>query len=97
MHLPDNVKVSVNDESADEPVSWNLYTCTERFILESETMPTDQQLRNSDVRLEEHFSTLIHGNNSDGRVCVVEVCTARDSPLTNTVRQRLHDISSAER
>ena len=30
-------------------------------------------------------------------VCVLEVCAARDSPLTNTVRQRLHDISSAER
>ena len=40
---------------------------------------------------------MMHGNNSDGRVCVLEVCPARDSPLTNTVRQRLHDISSAER
>ena len=30
-------------------------------------------------------------------VCVLEVCTARDSPLANTVRQRLHNISSAER
>ena len=39
----------------------------------------------------------MHGNNSDGRVCVLEVCAARDSPLANTVRQRLHDISSAER
>ena len=39
----------------------------------------------------------MHGNNSDGRVCVLEVCAARDSPLTNTVRQRLHDISSTER
>ena len=39
----------------------------------------------------------MHGDNSDGRVCVLEVCAARDSPLTNTVRQRLHDISSAER
>ena len=39
----------------------------------------------------------MHGNNCDGRVCVLEVCAARDSPLTNTVRQRLHDISSAER
>ena len=30
-------------------------------------------------------------------VCVLEVCTARDSPLANTVRQRLHNISSAEK
>ena len=30
-------------------------------------------------------------------VCVLEVCAARDSPSTNTVRQRLHDISSAEK
>ena len=39
----------------------------------------------------------MHGNNYDGRVCVLEVCAARDSPLTKTFRQRLHDISSAER
>ena len=56
-----------------------------------------QHLRNSDSCLEENFSALMHGSNSDGRVCVLEVCAARDSPLTNTVRQRLHDISSAER
>ena len=30
-------------------------------------------------------------------VCVLEVCAGRVPPLTNTVRQRLHDISSAER
>ena len=30
-------------------------------------------------------------------LCVLEVCAARDSPLTNTVRQGLHDISVAER
>ena len=31
-------------------------------------------------------------------VCVfLRCCAARDSPLTNTVRQRLDDISSAER
>ena len=39
----------------------------------------------------------MHGNDSDGRVCVLEVCAARDSEMTNTVRQKLHDISSAER
>ena len=50
-----------------------------------------QQLRKSDLCLEENFSALMHGNNSNGRVCVLEVCAARDSPLTNTVRQRPHD------
>ena len=30
-------------------------------------------------------------------MCVLEVYAARASPLTNAVRQRLHDISSAER
>ena len=30
-------------------------------------------------------------------MCVLEVCAARDSLLTNIVRQRFHDISSAER
>ena len=83
VHLPDNVNVSENDESADEPVSENLDSCTERSFL--------IQLRNS-VVCEDNFSALMHGNNSDGRVCVLEVCAARDSPLTITVRQRLHDI-----
>ena len=40
VHLPDNVNVSENDESADEPVSENLDSCIERY-LESETMPND--------------------------------------------------------
>ena len=39
----------------------------------------------------------MHGNGTDGRLCVLEVCAARDSPLTNNVRQRLHDNSVAER
>ena len=73
VHPPDNVNVSENDESIDEPVSEN-HLC-----------------------LEENFSALMQGNNSDGRVCLLEVCAAHDSPLTNTVRRRLHDISSAER
>ena len=30
-------------------------------------------------------------------VCLLEVCAARDSPLTTAVRQRLHDNSSAEK
>ena len=29
--------------------------------------------------------------------CVLQVCAARDSPLTNTGRQRLRDVSMAER
>ena len=98
MHLPDNVNVSENDESAAEQVSENLDRCIERsFLSQRQCRLMKQQLRNSDVCLEENFSALMHGHNSDGRVCVLEVCAARDSPLTNTVRQRLHDISSAER
>ena len=56
-----------------------------------------QQLRKSESYLEESFSALMHGSCSDGRLCVLEVCAARDTTLTNTVRQRLHDISVAER
>ena len=100
VHPPDNVNVSENDESADEPVSESLDTCIERsFLSQRQCRLIYQQLRNSDSSLEENFSALMHGNNSDGRVCVsvLEVCAARDSPLSNTVRQRLHDISSAER
>ena len=89
---PDNVNVSENDESADEQVSENLDSCIERSFL------SQRQCRlNSDSCLEENFSALMHGKNSDGRVCVLEVCAARDSALTNAVRRRLHDTSSAER
>ena len=56
-----------------------------------------QQLRKSDSCFEESFSVLMHGGYSAGRLCVLEVCAARDSLLTNMVRQRLHDISVAER
>ena len=98
MHPPDNVNVSEHDESTDEQVSENLESCTERaFLSQRQCRLIHQQLRNSDLCLETIFSALTHGNNSDGRVCVLEVCAARDSPLTNTVRQRLHDISSAKR
>ena len=90
--------MSENDESADEQVSENLDSCVERsFLSQRQCRLIYQQLRNSELCLEEQFSALMHGNNSDGRVCILEVCAARDSPLTNTVRQRLHDISSAER
>ena len=39
----------------------------------------------------------MHGNLSDGRLCVLEVCAARDSPVTNAVKQRLHEIPVSER
>ena len=98
VHLPDNVNVSENDESAEVQVSENLDSCVERsFLSQRQCRRIYQQLRNSDLCLEENFSALMHGNNSDSRVCFLEVCAARDSPLINTVRQRLYDISSAER
>ena len=97
MHLPDNVNVSENDESADEHVCENLDSCIERSVLsQRQCRVIYQQLRNSDSCLEEKCSALMHGKNSDGRVCVLEVCAARFS-LDQYVRQRLHDISSAER
>ena len=71
MHPPDNLNVSENDESADEPVNENLDSCTERSCLsQRQCRLIYQQLRNSDVCLEEKFSALMPGNNSDGRVCV---------------------------
>ena len=71
MHVPDNVNVSENDESADEQVSENLDCCIERSLLsQRQCRLIYQQLRNSDLCLEENFSALMHGNNSDGRVCV---------------------------
>ena len=80
MHLPDNVNVSEKDESADEQVSENLDSCTERsFLSQRQCRLIYQQLRNSDVCLEENFSALMHGNNSDGRVCVF-LRSAQDSP-----------------
>ena len=95
---PDNVNVSVNDESDDEPVSESLDSCTERsFLSQRQCRLIYQQLRNSDSCLEESFLCSEHGSDSDGRLCLLEVCAARDSPLTNTVRQRLHDFSVAER
>ena len=98
VHQPDNVNVNENDESAEVQVSENLDSCVERsFLSQRQCRRIYQQLRNSDLCLEENFSALMHGNNSDGRVCFLEVCAARDSPLINTVRQRLYDISSAER
>ena len=92
------VNVSETDESGDEPVSESLDSCIERsFLSQRQCRLIFQQLRNSDLCLEENVYALMHGKNSDGRVCDLGVCAARDSPLTNTVRQRLHDICSAER
>ena len=71
MHLPDNVNVIENDESADEQVSENLDSCIERsFLSHRQCRLINQKLRNSDSCLEEHISAMMHGNNSDGRVCV---------------------------
>ena len=93
VHPPDTVNVSENDESADEPVSENLDSCTERsFLSQRQCRLIYQQLRNSDLCLAENFSALMHGNNSDCRVCVLEVCAARDSPVTNTVSRKM-DLS----
>ena len=98
VHPPDNVNVSENDESSDEPVFDELDSCTERSLLsQRQCRLVYEQMRNSDSCLEESFSALMHGSGCDGRLCVREVCAARDSPLTNTVRQRLHDFSVAER
>ena len=61
--------VSENDESADDQVSENLDSCIERsFLSQILCRLIYQQLRNSDSCLEENFSALMHGNNSDGRV-----------------------------
>ena len=67
------------------------------LILESETMPVDPTIAQSDPKLEENFSPLMHGNTTNGRLCDLEVCAPRDSPLTNNVRQRLHDKSVADK
>ena len=82
MHVPDNVNVGENDEPADEQISENLDSCIERsFMSQRQCRLIYQQLRNSDSCLEENFSAVMHGNNSKGRVCVLEVCAARDSRL----------------
>ena len=61
VHLPDNVNVSENDESADEQVSENLDSCIERsFLSQRHCRLIYQQLRNSDLCFEENFSALIH-------------------------------------
>ena len=66
VHLPDNVNVSENDESAE-----SLDSCIERsFLSQRQCRLIYQQLRNSESCLEENFSALRLGNNSDGRVCV---------------------------
>ena len=98
MHPPDDVNASEGDEPADEPVSERLDSCNELpFLSERQCRLIYQQLRKNDSCLEESFSALVHGGCSDGRLRVLEVCAARDSPLTNTIRQRRHDISVADR
>ena len=97
MHPPDNVNVSDDDEPDDEPVSQSLDSTERSFLSQRQCRLIYQQLRKSDLGLEESFSALMHGNGTDGRLCVLEVCAARDSPLTNYVRQRLHDNSVTDR
>ena len=64
--------MSENDESADEQVSENLDNFYERsFLSQRQCRLIYQHLRNSDSCLEENFSALMHGNKSDGRVCLV--------------------------
>ena len=53
--------------------------------------PVSESLDSCDLCLKGSFSALMHGSG------LLEVCAARDSRLTNTVRQRLHDFAVAER
>ena len=97
MHPPDNVNVSDDDEPDGEPVSESLDSTERSFLSQRQCRLIYQQLRKSDLGLEESFSALMHGHGTDGRLCVLEVCAARDSPLANNVRQGLHDNSVADR
>ena len=81
MHPPDNVN--------DEP--------KRSFLSQRQCQLIYQQLRKNDTSLVESFSALMHENSTDRRLCVLEICATRDSPLTNNVRQRLHDKSVADR
>ena len=83
VHPPDNVNMS----DSDEQVSENLDSCTKRsFLSQRQCQLIYHKLTNSDSCLEESSSALMHGNDFDSRLCVLEVCAARDSPLTNTVK-----------
>ena len=85
VHPPDDVNAGEGGGPADEPVSESLDSCYElSFLSQRQCRLVNQQLRKSD-------SLMVVC------VCALEVCAARGSPLTNTVRQRFHDISSAER
>ena len=97
MHPPDNVNVSYDDEPDDKPVSESLNSTERSFLSQRQCQLIYQQLRKNDTSLEESFSARMHGNSTDGRLSVLEICAARDSPLTNNVRQRLHDKSLADR
>ena len=95
---PDDVNVSGCDEPAIEPASNILNGGAELPLMSHrQCRLIDQQLRIRGVCLEESFSALMHGNFSDGRFVVLEVCAARDSPVTHGVRQRLQEITAAER
>ena len=81
VHPPDDVNASESDESADEPVSEILDSCNGlSFLSQRQCRLIYQQMRISDSCLEESFSALMHGSCSGGRLCVLGVCAARDSP-----------------
>ena len=97
VHPPDSVNVSDDEEPDDEPVSESSDSTERSFLSQRQCRLIYQQLRKSDLGLAERFSALMHGNGTDGCLCVLEVCAARDSPVTNYVRQRFHDNSVADR
>ena len=67
---------------AEDPASDILDTCNElSFLSLRQRRLVYRQLRRSDFCLEESFSALMHVSCSDGRLCVHEVCAARDSSL----------------
>ena len=88
-----------SDESADGPTSDILNSGPELPLLsQRQCRLICEQLRKNHVCLEECFSALMHGSSSQFTcVCVLEVGAARDSPVTNGLRQRLHEISAAQR
>ena len=87
VHPPDNVNVSDDDEPENEPVTESSDSTERSFLSQKQCRLICRQLRKSDLGLEESFSALMHGDGTDGRLCVLEVSAARDSPLTNNVRQ----------
>ena len=85
------------NEPSDEQISETLDTCTERsFMSEKYCRLIYQQLRNNDSRLEKNLSALMHGNNTDDRLCVFLKSVQRVFIPWPIVRQRLHHFSVAQ-